>query len=99
LEVPGVDTIVVGPFDLAASMGHIGDPGHPMVKEAMDTIARKTAAKGIPLGVSMLMNPGAVQEWMRRGVDWISLDTDIVHILRGAKETLKATGEMWRPGK
>jgi 2-dehydro-3-deoxyglucarate aldolase/4-hydroxy-2-oxoheptanedioate aldolase len=96
LDVPGIDTIVVGPFDLATSMGYIGDPGHPKVKEAMDAIARKTAAKGIPLGVSMLTNPPVVKEWMDRGIQWISLDTDIVHIVRGAKETLKATEEMWR---
>lgn len=96
LSVPGVDSIVVGPFDLAASMGHIGNPGHDEVKKAMDTIARKTSSKGIPLGVSMLNDVPAIREWILRGIDWITLDTDVVHIVRGARETLRNTREIWR---
>ena len=30
-QVPGVDALFIGPSDLAASMGHIGNPGHPEV--------------------------------------------------------------------
>lgn len=34
-RVPGVDALFVGPSDLAASMGHLGNPGHPEVKDAI----------------------------------------------------------------
>ncbi|KEH12892.1 alpha-dehydro-beta-deoxy-D-glucarate aldolase [Delftia sp. 670] len=37
----GVDGVFIGPADLSASMGHIGNPGHPEVQEAIaDAIAR-----------------------------------------------------------
>ena len=42
LRVEGVDVFNVAPSDLAASMGHVGNPGHPAVQqaiaEAIDTI-------------------------------------------------------------
>ncbi|MEJ8816189.1 aldolase/citrate lyase family protein [Variovorax ureilyticus] len=39
--VDGVDGVFIGPADLSASMGHLGNSGHPEVQEAIeDAIAR-----------------------------------------------------------
>ena len=35
LEVDGVDGIFIGPADLSASMGHLGDPGHDDVQKVI----------------------------------------------------------------
>ncbi|WP_323717566.1 4-hydroxy-2-oxoheptanedioate aldolase [Paracoccus aminovorans] len=49
--VKGVDGIFVGPADLAASLGHVGKPGHPeVVAKVEDAIARIIAA-GKPAGI------------------------------------------------
>ena len=41
----GVDGVFIGPADLSASLGHVGNPGHPEVQAAIDdAIARITAA-------------------------------------------------------
>ncbi len=49
--VDGVDATLVGPADLAASLGHLGAPDHPDVRAAvLDAIERTTAA-GLPAGV------------------------------------------------
>ncbi|MTH36523.1 4-hydroxy-2-oxoheptanedioate aldolase [Paracoccus limosus] len=49
--VEGVDGIFVGPADLAASLGHVGKPGHPeVVAEVEDAITRIIAA-GKPAGI------------------------------------------------
>lgn len=47
LSVDGVDGVFIGPADLAADMGHMGDAMHPDVQAAiMDAITRiKTAGK------------------------------------------------------
>ena len=46
----GVDGIFIGPADLSAAMGFIGQPGHPQVQKAVsDAIAACTAA-GMPAG-------------------------------------------------
>ncbi|HYD68761.1 4-hydroxy-2-oxoheptanedioate aldolase [Azospirillum sp.] len=47
--VEGVDGVFFGPADLAASLGHLGQPGHPEVRAAIeDGIARVAAAGKAP---------------------------------------------------
>jgi 2-dehydro-3-deoxyglucarate aldolase/4-hydroxy-2-oxoheptanedioate aldolase len=46
LAVPGLDGIFIGPMDLSASLGHMGNPGHPEVQVAIETIERKTLDAG-----------------------------------------------------
>ena len=42
----GVDLLFVGPFDLSASMGHLGEPDHPEVRAAIDRVERAAKAAG-----------------------------------------------------
>ena len=45
LAVEGVDALFIGPSDLAADMGYLGQPNHPEVKAAvLDALARIRAA-------------------------------------------------------
>lgn len=50
-EVQGVDVVFLGPSDLAADMGYLGQPGHPAVKsavlEALAAIRRAGKAAGV----------------------------------------------------
>jgi len=49
LAVEGVDGVFVGPADLSASMGHVGNPGHPQVQAAIaDAFARIRRAGKAP---------------------------------------------------
>jgi 4-hydroxy-2-oxoheptanedioate aldolase len=49
LEVDGIDVVFVAPNDLAQSMGHLGQPGHPEVQRALaDAISRIAAAGRAP---------------------------------------------------
>ena len=41
--VDGVDALFIGPSDLSASMGHLGNPEHPEVKLHAVTCAMLTA--------------------------------------------------------
>lgn len=46
---PGVDGVFIGPADLSASLGHVGNPGHPEVQAAIeDAIARIQRAGKAP---------------------------------------------------
>lgn len=49
--VDGVDGIFVGPGDLAASLGHVGELGHPAVVAAVEDAIRRVRAVGKPAGV------------------------------------------------
>ncbi|MFX7887049.1 aldolase/citrate lyase family protein, partial [Acinetobacter baumannii] len=46
LAVDGVDGVFIGPGDLAASMGHLGEPGHPEVRKTIDDTIRRIVASG-----------------------------------------------------
>ena len=53
LETPGLDAIFVGPSDLSVSYGHAAgfDPIFPPVMAAIETIAERCRAHGIPAGI------------------------------------------------
>jgi 4-hydroxy-2-oxoheptanedioate aldolase len=49
--VEGVDGIFIGPADLAASLGHVGEPGHPEVKALIEQAIARIRACGKPAGI------------------------------------------------
>ncbi|QRE77121.1 4-hydroxy-2-oxoheptanedioate aldolase [Methylobacterium aquaticum] len=49
--VEGVDGVFIGPADLAASLGHVGEPGHPAVVAAVEDAVRRILASGKPAGI------------------------------------------------
>lgn len=50
-SVEDVDGVFIGPADLAASLGHVGDPGHPVVVAAVEDAIRRIRAIGKPAGI------------------------------------------------
>ena len=48
VRVPGIDAVFVGPYDLAGSLGHPGEPGHEEVCGAIERIAQACRAAGMP---------------------------------------------------
>jgi 2-keto-3-deoxy-L-rhamnonate aldolase RhmA len=48
--VDGLDMIFLGPFDLSASLGHMGEPDHPDVRAAIAEVERVAKAQGLLLG-------------------------------------------------
>ncbi|MGR7994582.1 aldolase/citrate lyase family protein [Xanthobacter sp. ZOL 2024] len=60
-----IDLILIGPNDLAWSMGHDGDTAHPDVRAAVDDIARRLADRGVPFGLPVTAATAA--SWARRG--------------------------------
>lgn len=50
-SVDGVDGVFIGPADLAASLGHVGEPGHPEVKALIENAIVRIKAIGKPAGI------------------------------------------------
>ena len=86
LAVPGVDSILIGPYDFSMSMGKPGRFDDPEVSEAFDTVCAKVVAKGIPLGVYC---ESGFADWRRRGVSYMSVKNDTNAMLWGFRESLK----------
>ena len=63
--VDGIDGIFVGPSDLAAGMGHLGNAGHPDVQAAIRHIFARAKAHGKPSGILAPVEADA-----RRYLEW-----------------------------
>lgn len=86
--VDGVDGIFVGPADLAASMGHPGNPAAPEVQEAiLDAIARIRTC-GRPAGI-LSLDPPFLQLAAAAGSVFTAVDVDQAILLRGARALAK----------
>ena len=51
IAVEGLDAVFIGPYDLSASMGLIGQPGHPDVQAAIERVRQACQAHKMPLGI------------------------------------------------
>jgi 4-hydroxy-2-oxoheptanedioate aldolase len=73
--IDGVDCLFIGPQDLAASLGHLGNPGHPEVKAAIgEAIARIKAAGKAP-GL-LNFNEAEAKGWIEKGAQFVAVTSD-----------------------
>ena len=86
--VDGVDGIFVGPSDLAADFGHLGDPGHPEVQAAIQAAGRACAAAGKPAGILAPAEADA-RRYIAWGYRFVAVGSDL-GLLRGAADALAA---------
>jgi len=87
--VEGVDMIFIGPFDLSASLGHMGEPDHPDVRAAITAVEREAKAQGCLLGgiPTPDRSPKALYE---AGYDLVLADIDLVFLRDGALASVAA---------
>lgn len=86
LAVDGVDAVFIGPSDLAASMGHLGQPGHPEVKAAVETAIGQIAAAGKAAGV-FSADPATAGAYQAIGARFLLVGVDTL-LLRNAAVAL-----------
>jgi 4-hydroxy-2-oxoheptanedioate aldolase len=86
--VDGVDGVFIGPSDLSASFGHIGNPQHPemqkLLQDSVDRLKKVRKAAGI-----LTTN----EEEARRYIDWgytfVAVGSDVGLLARGADALAK----------
>lgn len=86
--VDGVDALFVGPSDLAASLGHVGNPRAPKVQAAIKQAIETVLGTGKPVGYFGL-DPDDARERIAQGVSFVSIGSDI-GILSGGATALRA---------
>lgn len=73
--VEGVDGIFIGPADLAASLGHIGDPAHPDIQSRIDAAFERIKELGKPSG-TLVRNEDLARAYLERGVAFVAVGMD-----------------------
>jgi 4-hydroxy-2-oxoheptanedioate aldolase len=86
--VEGVDAIFVGPSDLSASMGLLGQQSHPDVVAAVHAVFAAARDAGTPVGVNAF-DPAVADAYLDAGADFVAVGADVALLAR-ASETLAA---------
>lgn len=74
--VDGVDGLFIGPSDLAASLGHLADPGHAEVRAAIDDAIRRIVATGKAAGILAPVEADA-RRWLELGATFVAVGSDL----------------------
>jgi 4-hydroxy-2-oxoheptanedioate aldolase len=82
--VDGVDGIFIGPGDLAASMGHVGNPKHPDVLAAIEDGIRRICACGKAAGI-LTGDEALARRYMELGCLFTAVGSEIGVLARGAE--------------
>jgi 4-hydroxy-2-oxoheptanedioate aldolase len=69
LEVDNIDVFFVAPSDLAQTMGHIGDVGHPEVQSAIDDALARIVSAGRTAGT--LVNENNLTSYVEKGARFL----------------------------
>jgi 2-dehydro-3-deoxyglucarate aldolase/4-hydroxy-2-oxoheptanedioate aldolase len=85
--VDGVDGLFVGPGDLSAAMGHIGDIGHPDVQDLIAHAAKVAKAAGQPIGI-VGPNPDMVKRFLGYGYSFAATASDVAMMTGRASDWL-----------
>jgi 4-hydroxy-2-oxoheptanedioate aldolase len=86
--VEGVDGVFIGPNDLAAGMGHLGNYGYPDVAAAIDDAIGRIRKAGKIAGILAPVEADA-RRWMKLGCQFVAVGSD-VGILARQSEALAA---------
>ena len=82
--VEGVDGVFIGPSDLAADLGHLGNPGHPEVKAAIADAIACLKRLGQPAGL-LIADEAAARAYIEQGALFVAVGTDVTVLARGAE--------------
>jgi 4-hydroxy-2-oxoheptanedioate aldolase len=80
--VDGIDGLFIGPGDLSADLGHLGNPAHPEVQEAIADACRRIRAVGKPAGILAPVEADA-RRYFDMGFSYVAIGSD-VGLLAGA---------------
>lgn len=89
VQTPGLDAVLIGPYDLSASLGHPGELSHPEFTAAVERITSACQSARLPLGI-FAMNTEAARPYIARGYRLILLSVDTVLLGQAARDLLRS---------
>lgn len=87
VQVSGIDAVLIGPYDLSASLGRLGEVTHPDVAAAIDRVTQVCQAAQMPLGI-FGMSAEAVRPYIERGYTLLAVSIDTVLLGSAARQLL-----------
>jgi 2-dehydro-3-deoxyglucarate aldolase len=88
VKVPGIDCVLLGPYDLSASYGKMGQISDPEVLDAIGRITKTCQSAKIPLGY-FGVTAEAVRPYAEQGYSLLVAGVDVLFLGNGARKTMK----------
>lgn len=80
-SVDGVDGVFIGPADLSASLGHLGNPKHPEVQSAIEDAIRRIRACGKAPGI-LTFDEAQARRYIELGCLFTAVGMDLAILAR-----------------
>ena len=93
VQVPDVDAVLIGPYDLSASMGKMGRTNDAGVQAAIASVTKCCREAGISVGI-FADSAKSAASYIEQGYTLIAISTDCLHMAQGAGATLKAVKDV-----
>ena len=77
----GVDGVFIGPADLSAALGHVGNPGHAEVQAVIEDAIRRIRAAGKAAGILATDEPSA-RRHLDQGATFVAVGLDTQLLMR-----------------
>ncbi|WP_019546581.1 aldolase/citrate lyase family protein [Streptomyces sulphureus] len=90
-SVEGVDAVFLGPADLAAAMGHLGEPEHPEVVATIERALGTIVSCGKPAGVNAF-NETYARRYLAAGARFVLVGADVTLLARGSEALAERYG-------
>jgi len=88
-QIPGIDVIFLGPYDMSQSMGITGQVTHPRIQEAAEKVVATSKKHGKVAGI--FAGSGAIaKERAAQGFQYIALSMDTVLFAAKCKQEVEA---------
>ena len=87
-SVDGVDGVFIGPNDLSASFGHIGNWGHPEVQAAIEDAVKQIKKTGKPAGI-LTPNEEEAKKFIQWGYTFVAVGADLGLLAKNADALAK----------
>jgi 4-hydroxy-2-oxoheptanedioate aldolase len=83
--VEGIDGIFIGPSDLAADCGHLGNPRHREVQSVIAEACERIRAEGKAPGI-LTPDPEQAAEYLQQGFEFVAVGSDAGILAKGARK-------------
>ena len=80
----GVDGVFIGPADLSASMGHVGNAGHPEVQTAIEDAILRIVRAGKAAGI-LTSDEAQARRYLELGATFVAVGLDSVLLARATR--------------
>jgi 4-hydroxy-2-oxoheptanedioate aldolase len=84
MAVEGIDGVFLGPSDLAASLGHRGDPLHAEVQSTLQSAIERIRRAGKPAGI-LSSEEIQARQWLAQGCTFVAVGADTTLLSKHAR--------------